>query len=247
MKCRLISVWVAGRRGVRTAAGVSYSLSVEYAVFVKRIAYKSAERRSPAPGPRPLGICRFRSLSEQHFHDLRNCWTLESRDFSRFGTHWLQQSLWTVDPENKSCDKACGKELWWRHCSSFLLSSARVSTCLCSGHWLIIRIRILVQVWLGYKIWFVPCRFSQLWVVNVKKLMQDVSQRLCVLIGCMPVIVVFKLYSPCFCCFEILSFGGFLYAIISPSGTRDIHRLPIGVSTVTDLHFRHNNIPFLIF
>jgi adenine/guanine phosphoribosyltransferase-like PRPP-binding protein len=38
---------MAGRkRGISFAADVSYSLSVEYAVFVKRIAYESAERHS---------------------------------------------------------------------------------------------------------------------------------------------------------------------------------------------------------
>jgi hypothetical protein len=70
---------MAGRKWeVSVAADPSYSLSVEYTVFVKSIAYESTERhrvksRPPAPGRRPLGICRLRSLSEQHFQDLRKC------------------------------------------------------------------------------------------------------------------------------------------------------------------------------
>jgi hypothetical protein len=66
------------KREVSVVAEVSYSLSVEFAVFVKSIAYESAERHrvkslTPTPGIQPLRISRLRSLSEQHFHDLRKC------------------------------------------------------------------------------------------------------------------------------------------------------------------------------
>jgi hypothetical protein len=81
------------------------------------------------------------------------------------------QSNWNI-----SRARAYGKELWWRRCSSFLPSSVWVSNLPVFGlliDW-IVRVWILVQWWSGYKIWFVPCTFSRLWVIDFKKLMQDV-------------------------------------------------------------------------
>jgi hypothetical protein len=86
---------MAGRKREVTATfNFSPSLSVEYTVFIKKIAYESIERhgvksRFHNPGRRPVGIVDSRSLNEQHFHDFRKCWILESRGSSRFWAIWF--------------------------------------------------------------------------------------------------------------------------------------------------------------
>jgi hypothetical protein len=81
---------MAGRKlEISVAADASHSLSVEYAVFVNILPTNqlndTVKSHSPTLGLRPLGICRLRSLSEQHFHGLRKCSILESRGSSLLG------------------------------------------------------------------------------------------------------------------------------------------------------------------
>jgi hypothetical protein len=70
---------MAGRKWeARAMADASHSLSVKNTVFIKMIAYESAERhraksRFREAGRRPVGIADFRSQNEQYFHDLRKC------------------------------------------------------------------------------------------------------------------------------------------------------------------------------
>jgi hypothetical protein len=59
------------------------------------------------------------------------------------------------------------------------------------------------------------------------------NQRLCVLIGCIHVIVLLIIYSPCICCFEILSFWWvFLCKYYFPERNKRSPQTSIRVSTV---------------
>jgi hypothetical protein len=130
---------MAGRnREVRVTAEASHSLSVEYTVFMKNIAYKSVERhraksRSRTPGRRPLGICRRKVLNEHHSQDLRKCWILELRG---------RRGLWSLIlrvAQTSRLQKSSEGVSRWRPGHLFSATSlVALVTCLGSVHLLIV-------------------------------------------------------------------------------------------------------------
>jgi hypothetical protein len=121
-----------------------------YTRYLLKIAYESVERHSQvspshyrSSASRNLLTSGF--LSKQHSHVLRECWILEMGGRSRLGhsdsSSCSGRSNWKISHVGRSCDGAIVHH--------FYHLQHEWVTCLCSGHWLIVRVWILVQRWLG--------------------------------------------------------------------------------------------------
>jgi hypothetical protein len=182
---RLIIVWVAGGRGARSSVDISHSLPADCTVFHKdclRIVWErhnqgllSHERSSAGTNLTTFGFwvsCIFMSCENVELWNREVEAVLGHFDSSSCSGQSNWETNRVIEPVGRSCNGAL--------VHNFYYFQHEWVTCLCSGHWW-----ILVQWWLEYKIWFVSCRSSRLWVVNFKKL-----------IGCMHVIIVLIIYLP---------------------------------------------------
>jgi hypothetical protein len=99
-----------GRSASRLTPRIAYQSSIRY--LLKRLLTNRLNDKESSlaltPGRRPLGICRLRSLNEQHFDDLLKCWIFESRGRSRFGAlrfqKWRDRSFEMTSRPSLFCD-----------------------------------------------------------------------------------------------------------------------------------------------
>jgi hypothetical protein len=144
---RLIAVWLAGRRGDRTAADILHSLSVDHTAFVKnclRIGWTTHGQVSLSL----VGTCRRQGFWASSI--LMCCENVEfwkigcrSRSGHSDSSSCSGRSHRKISRVGRSCDGAIVPH--------FYHLQHEWVTCLCSGHWLLVRVWILVQWELGYR------------------------------------------------------------------------------------------------